>query len=348
MNSLVWLLAMMAFDGPVKVEIRTLLKPIPEDSDYFLQTPTSFDVDKAGNYYLVDAEAQVVFTWDKQGNFKGHIGKPGEGPGEFQFGGRGPGAGFITALDKGLFVYDVRKRQVLFFNEDAQYQSNIALNANRARASNFYAMPSGEFLVHQRRFNEEGIFAEVKRLDGEGKETKTYAALKDESFNVSRSERRRRFTIRAFHPTIVSHYDRLTGEILVGHSKEPSFDVHKADGQVVKIKVPMPANEVTQEDKDEYMRRFETRNRAPEVEFPDKKAFYTHLLSLGESGYLVFNQSPYYNHIEGVHLNKNGDLKGRVDLESGPGGGLFGAAGRLLWLSLDDEDEFVLKEVALN
>jgi hypothetical protein len=39
---------------------------------------------------------------------------------------------------------------------------------------------------------------------------------------------------------------------------------------------------------------------------------------------------------------------GRIELESGNGGGLMGAGGRVLWISLNEDEDFQLKEIQLG
>lgn len=347
MNILLCIAAGFLFDGSVKFKSVTGFEPIPEDSEYFLQTPTSFDVDARGNYYVVDVEAQVVFTWDKTGAFRKVIGAPGEGPGEFQFSGRGPGTGYITVMKDQLYVYDGRKREVLIFDGEGVFVKAVSLGKNRSRAENFYACEDGAFIMHRRRFSEEGALGEVLRLDLEGKTLKTYRSENDNSFKMNQKNGQRNFMIKAFNPTLVSSYNHATDEILVGQSGEPWFEVFSA-GKSFKVKVPVARQEVTKADKDEYMQRFTGRSRKPSVEFPDKKAFYTHLISLGKSGYLVFNQSPYYNKIDGVRIDKDGQILGRFQMACGQGGSLLASRGRALKIAMNDHDEFEISELTVN
>ncbi len=337
----------LIFEGPVQFQSVAKFEPVPEDSEYFLQSPSSFDVDAQGNYYLVDVEARVVFSWDKAGAFRKVIGAPGEGPGEFQFSGRGPGTGFISALKDGLYVYDGRKREVLVFDTEGVFKKAFALSKSRSRAENFFAMDDGSFLLHRRRFGEEGAIGELLKLDAEGATLKVLFKEEDDSFKMGQRDGRRQFTIKAFNPTLVSSYNHASNEIIVGHSSEPTFKIITGEKSVT-VKVPMAQQDVTQEDKDEYMQRFTSGRRMPTVEFPDKKSFYSHILSMGKSGYLVFTQSPYYNNIDGVRINSEGKILGKFKMSCGQGGGLLAARGRALKVSLNSEEEFEISELTIH
>ena len=349
------LLLCLAYDGPVKFDLVASLEPLPDDSDYFLERPGNFDVDQDGNYYVVDTDAKVVFAWDKEGNFLRAIGKPGGGPGEFQFSGRGPGGGYVTVHDGLLYIYDSRKRENMLFDTEGNFKKAMELSKiQRARVRNLTVTKDGSYLMHRSRFTEEGGVTEVKLLDKDGKEVTTFQESKNDSFRMRGRRgggRPTSFTIRAFNPDLVSSFDRQNGRVLIGHSSAPSFDVYDLKGNKKTIKVKLPQKDLTQADKDEYQKLFEGRSRGGRginIEYPDKKPFFTHLMSVGDKGYLAYTESPHYKNIEGVHIDKNGKLVGRFELECGVGGGFYASNGRTLLVGMNEDDEYDLKELAIR
>ena len=347
---LVTILTLLVFDGPVSLKTAVTLEPLPEDGEYFFQAPSSFDIDRDGNYYVLDAEAGTIFTWSKTGNYLKTIGKPGEGPGEFQFSGRGPAYGFVSAADDQLVVYDPRKTSLQLFDFNGNFQKAIPLGGGRGRMMYFTETSGDQFLSFKRTRLDEGFFALIQIIDPEGKVVKELERRKDDSFSVSgnRNSGRRRFSIKPYNPQLGMGYDRKSGELAIGFSGEPSFDVIDKDGKKRRIKVPLAQRDVNQEAKDEYLKRFESMPRTPEFEWPDKMAYYTHLVILGDKGFLVYSQSPHYGNLSGVRLDKQGKTLGRFEQKCGVGGSLMVSAGRVLLVSTNEDDEFELREVNID
>ncbi len=348
MSLLLLMTTTFLFDGPFYLKPGLKLASLPEDSAFFLESPMSFDVDPEGNYYVADAEAKVIFTWDKNGRYLKTIGKPGEGPGEFSFTGRGGGQAFVSFSQNNLYVYDGRRREVLLFDASGNYLRSTQAGASRSRASNFGVTDSGQMVLQSRRFSDEGPQSSVVLLDKHGKISKTFVDIKDRTFEIKGGQAgsRRSFTLRAFYPALVSQLDSAAQTLIIGNSGEASFKVYDlAGGSERTIKVPLSREEVTKADKEEFERRFEQSDRRPSIEYPDQKAFYTNVLSLGNKGFLVYNLSPYYGKVTGVHLDQKGTLQNRFQVECGQGGALLGARGRILSVGLNEDDDFVIQEV---
>ncbi len=349
--SLFWLgWMLLAYEGPVAFDKVTGLAPVKSDSEFFMEDPLSFDFDDAGNYYVLDGGAKVIFTWDKQGRYKGTIGKPGQGPGEFVFSGRGPASGYVNAVGDTLYVMDSPKHEIMTF-KGGKFVKALPIRLSRGGISSFAVIGPNKFLVQWRRMGDDKMMNEVVYLDGEGKTLETMMSQVDDSFQMGArggSGGRPNFKIKAFNPGLVTSYNRATGQLLFGQSNEPLFTVQEKGGQKRVVKVPLVREEVTKADQEEFNQRFQNGNFKPQVEFPSQKPFYTHLISLGEKGFLVYHQSPYNREIKGVHLDKTGKAMGRFSMKCGQTGGLLASRGRVLRVSLDEDDDLRLEELKVR
>ncbi len=342
-----WML--LAYEGPVAFDKVTGLAPVKSDTEFFMQDPLSFDFDDAGNYYVLDGGAKTIFSWDKQGRYKGTIGKPGQGPGEFVLSGRGPASGHINAVGDTLYVMDGPKREIMTF-KGGKFVKALPLRLSRGGISAFSVIDANKFLIHWRRMGDDKMMNEIVYLDGTGKTLQTLMSQPDDTVQFAGGGAgggRPNMRFRAFNPTLVSFFDRASGQLSFGQSSEPSFTVQDKAGKKRVIKVPMLREEVTKDDKTEYNERFEN-NFKPQVDFPAQKPYYTHLISMGEKGFLAYHQSPYYRQIKGVHLDKSGKAMGRFNMKCGQTGGLLASRGRVLRISLDEDDDFQLEELKVR
>ncbi len=336
--------------APVTFAQKTLLEPLPEESDHFLERPVAFDIDDQGSYFAVDADAKVVYCWDQNGAFLRVIGKPGQGPGEFVFSGRGQGVGYISVLGEKLYVYDGAKREVLVFDRAGAYQSSVRIGLSRGRASNFSATADGRFLLHRRVRKDEGLFSEIQLFNASGEPRKMLKSAPDTSFRPRGGRGGgRSFAIKAFNPTLVSDFNAATGQLLIGNGGEPFFEVLDLEGNRRVIETGLKREEVSAEDKQEFQTRFQNVGRGRlEISYPDKKPYFDKLLSLGENGYLAYIQSPFHGRLSGVLLDAKGNQRGRFRMVCGQDGGLFAARGRLLRVMVNDDGDFELAELVLN
>ena len=340
-----WALVML--DQVVKFDTATTLEAISGETTSFLEEPLSFDVDSQGNYYLLDGGAKTVFVWDASGAFKRTLGKAGPGPGEFVLEGGGGANGHLNVVGETLYVLDSRKREIMTFSLDGSFRKAIPLRMARGRILQFAVLGPQAFLVHRRATQEEKGVSEVVVLDGEGNTTKTLYAQPDDSFQRTGSGDSGTFKVKAFYPSLVSFYHRGTGELILGKNTDPSIELVGKDQTKRVFKLAMMRTEVTKADKEDYMKRFENARRVPQVTFPNQKAFYTHVLAAG-TGYLVYRQSEYGRVLEGLHLDAKGATRGRFQMACGPAGGLLGARGRILAVTLNEDEEFHVGELTLK
>ena len=111
-----------------------------------LSTVPAAGFDEAGNLYLLDSPTRVVAV-APDGNFLGHIGRPGEGPGEF----RKPEqldvwpSGRIVVTDLGHFAFQI-------FGAEGVFERMVRVNVARSNISEIGAfLRAGMFGAHPAR-----------------------------------------------------------------------------------------------------------------------------------------------------------------------------------------------------
>ena len=315
----------------------------PESSDYFLQQPLSFDLDSKGNLYVVDGEAKVVFVWDSNGKFLRTIGKPGQGPGEFAFSGRGPAMGWVFCLKDQLYVFDGVQRKLSVFNPQGEFLRAPTLNLPRSRIQNFNVLSENEYLMLIRRFDDDHFVSSIKILNAEGKDVKILKDIKDNTVSFKMENGRpSNMTMIAYNPGLVMGYNPVNEKTYVAFSGEPVIEVLSRDGKTERIEVPLVQRDITAFDKAEFTesRAGSDQRRPVKFTFPEKMPCFQQIYPLANGDIMVFEESPFSHKVEGVLLNATGNLKGKVSDTLGEGGGLLNGRGQLLRFSLNQDDEF--------
>ena len=329
------------------------LAPISEGVDAFLEGPQVVDFDDRGNIYLLDTDAKKVFVWDANGAFLRCFGNEGQAPGEFLFSRRrGGSSGFLNVGNNEIVIYDGAKRSASIFGmTDFKFKKVLAFNFGRSRVSYFSPMGENRYIVKKRSRSDSGLFNTVGIYDAEGAVINEMIKIKDESFSRrGGSGRNRRFQITAFAPSVVVHYNAAAAQLIVGDSTNPSFQVLDQKGAKLRqINLKIPREEVTDADRKEFSEQsfIKNSNRVTAV-FPDKKAYYDHILPVGKDRFLVYNASPLYRNIVGYLVGNDGVPSARFTLSCGENGNLLGARGRLLAVMTDDEGEFQIREVKVQ
>lgn len=327
------------------------LEAIPEDSDYFLSVPMDLTIDDAGRIYVADAEAKTIFVWNKDGSYVGNFGKEGSGPGEFSFMSMGPQA-YVGVVGDEIYIYDGGRRMINVFGTDWSFKRAEAfqMTGGRGRVEYFTVTPDKQFVILTQTFGETrarsvGIYKQ------DGSLITNVAQVEDNTYKMQMSGGRPSgMTMTAYAARPTTHLDTVNKEIIFGDPSTPSFTIHDMEGNLVTtVKLPMSQQEVDQDDKDEYNQiEWIKRSNWVKVDFPDKKAFYTHILPLADKTYLVYSLSPFYNNIEGLHVDRNGKAISRVTYAAGENGNLFSAQGRIYAVSADDYGDFGIHQLNMD
>jgi len=346
------LLAMFSM-GTLKPSPILELEHISEDSDVFLQLPLDVAIDDEGKFYVVDATAKTVFVWNKDGSFEGNIGEAGEGPGEFRFTSMGGPQAYLSIFKGDLLVYDGGNSSVNLF-KDKVYTSSTTVKIPQGRTEYFKVTPEGEYLVYIQKWGE-APSRQVDVYDKKGQPIRPILTAPDETYTLKTGKDGGfgGLNLKAFSSRLMVHYDQSSGQVITGSGATPSFEVYDISGKLVrKVSVKLMQQEVTREDQEEYNSQTwisrGVKSGFLKIEFPEKKPFYTHLLPLKDKGTLVYTLSPHERRIQGLLVNDEGATLSTFKLTCGQGGNLFSVNGRIIAVMLDENDEFVIRELGFQ
>ncbi|PIE90541.1 MAG: hypothetical protein CR997_05485 [Acidobacteria bacterium] len=328
----------------------------PDHDTYFLQDPRAFDLDSDGNMYLLDGEAQVIFSWDKTGAFRKIIGKPGQGPGEFTFTGHGSATGFVYSLGDKLYVFDGFKRSVLIFDKDGHFIGSPNLNLPRSRTQSFVVLDEDRFLLTCRRFKDDKLVQVTKEIDQNGNDIKIYTEKQDDAITFKGGKpgqksgsRPTGMIVKAYNPKLVVGYNADNGNLAIGHSKDLSIEIYDRKGHMRQMQLAIPQRDVTDFDKSELEEsRSKGRSGFVQFVFSEKMPYYMKLVPLKDGKILAYHETPFSHKIDGTVFDNQGTPVGKVKMECGEGGGLLSARGKLLRCSLNEDDEFELTLLSLG
>lgn len=126
-----------SFRLETKAVIDTQEKNILEKGLYDIQ---DFCVDSEGNLYILNAHAKedLIFKFDRKGNFIQSFGKKGEGPGQ------GEKAYHLHMTPNGrLFIQDSLRRKLVLFEKDGKLEKEIKVPSG---IKNIYPLKSGSYI----------------------------------------------------------------------------------------------------------------------------------------------------------------------------------------------------------
>jgi len=351
MLQLTMILAVLTAADVANVTPVLKLQAVPEDNEDFLQSPSDICFSADGQVFVLDTAAKRVFVWDENGHFRKTFGREGSAPGEFVFNGRrgrGPGSGFIGTLGPDLYIYDGAKQEISIYDAaEHHFKQAIPYSLSRGRAMGFAPIGADRFLIYRRAIKETGMTASAALFDRAAKPLVTLTEYEVTDFKVSGDRRERRFHRLAFAPATVVYYDAASETIVVGDGESASFSLFDKQGKnQKKLTFKIPRKEVTKEDVAEFnsQESIQNNNRVT-VSFPEYKAFYDQILTVGREGYLVFTASPVRRLLDGWLIDNQVNVKGRFSYECGENGGLFGDRGRLLAVRTDKDGEYTMEEL---
>lgn len=333
-------------------ETKRRLDPVPEESGKFLEFPASFDVDAKGYFYLLDWGAKVIFRWDPEGRFHGIIGRPGNGPGEFRFTTRGGPQGNLGIVGNRLYVFDGAKKAVMVFNLEGVFLHSIILALPLGRTQSFYLTSAETFILHQNSFSKQAPTFELLLHNPRDGSQVPLLIQQDKSFALERNRggKIRGVTIKGFRNELVSAYHRQRDELVVGYNGEPLISIYTEHGtRHKKIELPLIQKEVTEEDRKEFNEQgWIKKSQFISTKFPEKMPFFNRIQALGDRGYLIYNQSPFYGNIEGILVDPSGRLRGTLKMGCGENGGLLSSNGRILAVFNTNRGYLRLSEITVS
>jgi len=137
------------------------------DENYMFGNRVYFNSDDEGNIYVTDWDRKEIKKFDPYGKYLLTIGRPGQGPGEFQN---------ITVprfdKDGNIYATDIVSRKILFFNKEGKYLRQTKIPTV---FENLYINSKGYFFAIRTIFIEQ---------EGEPDKFFTIIGLFDNQFNV--------------------------------------------------------------------------------------------------------------------------------------------------------------------
>ena len=136
------------------------------DENYMLGNRIFMNTDDDGNIYVTDWDRTTVRKYDNDGNFLQAIGKPGQGPGEFQ------DISEVRFNSNGnIYLNDVKNRRISYLTKDGNYLEGIRVPVLFERV-----------LINSRGFY---IAMSVDNVElGKGKKWDYFYGLFDENFDL--------------------------------------------------------------------------------------------------------------------------------------------------------------------
>lgn len=114
-----------------------------DDPDRSFAEVVGMAVDAAGTVYALDMKDKRVKVYDAAGAFVRAIGKPGQGPGEFDM----PSGIQLTPAGE-LMVEDATNRRLSFFATDGQFLRQVS-TADRMGLVNVVMLPDGRYVARE-------------------------------------------------------------------------------------------------------------------------------------------------------------------------------------------------------
>ena len=136
------------------------------DENYMFGNQVFVNADDEGNIYVTDGDRRAVRKYDSDGNFLQSIGRPGQGPGEFQ------DMSEVRFNSEGnIYLSDLKTQRLSFFSREGNYLKGIKFPTRFERVV----------------INSRGFFI-AKSVDnvelGKGKKWDYFYGLFDENFNL--------------------------------------------------------------------------------------------------------------------------------------------------------------------
>jgi hypothetical protein len=264
----------------------------------FFQGPVDIKCDPKGNIYVCDFKAGQIFKFDAGGKFLKSIGRPGQGPGEFNM-----PFNIATTSDR-LFVYDMQNNRLCALTLDGIFVKSVPLMMSEGRPEGMKSLPNGDILIGWEKVyfgNQEKPQEYSLRVFGPD--------LTLRKTIYSRDIWRNKYAhIGGFFTNIIQPFSPLVswdvssdGRIIIGYQKAYEIEIHDpVKGKTSSFTHSFEPIKVTDRDKEKFFGQMTysssqggTEKGAPEpivkaTEFPKEKPPFFGLLVDAEGNILVY------------------------------------------------------------
>jgi hypothetical protein len=90
------------------------------DENYMFGSQVLLNTDDEGNFYVTDWDRRMVKKYDSDGHFLQSIGRPGQGPGEFQ-----DISEVKFGVEGNIYLNDAKSRRISLLNKEGDYIKGI-------------------------------------------------------------------------------------------------------------------------------------------------------------------------------------------------------------------------------
>ena len=125
------------------LEIVMRIAPSIDDTTLFADT-YDFEVDDAKRVWVFDSRGRRLFLFDSAGRIVRRIGRPGQGPGEFQ-----QGNGMVARADTGLAILDSRNARVSFFAANGDFRTSFIVPTGFSTTNGLLSDRSGTLYLRR-------------------------------------------------------------------------------------------------------------------------------------------------------------------------------------------------------
>jgi hypothetical protein len=215
-----------------------------DDPDKSFSQVAFFIVADNGDVIAADIKDRKIKVFDKDGNFLRHIGKSGQGPGEFQI----PG-GLALTPDNELMIEDSIARRLAYFTLDGEFIRNVSV-ADKMSLLNLVIDNEGNYLGRQLGMEGQKMYFEMKKYD---KELNPIFALDKVEFDIPIPGSGVKIDLMDM---ITLYLFDSKGNVFYGRNKEYELEVYDKTGNHIRsIRKDFKPVKVTQEDIDMMLER---------------------------------------------------------------------------------------------
>ncbi len=340
------LFVLIYFGNPFDLVTEVSYERVPDSAATFLQNPVDADYDEQSRLYILDLDARVIFRWHADGRFDRVIGRPGSGPGEFNFNSQNGPQAFLAVDEYRIYVCDGGQWKIHHFDLQGNYVEGTLLKQPRGHMRGFWVWPGKNWILQYHHYMKRHETFEVVQVSFDG-HAKTLVELDAEGLGRPEAPSNSSgIVIEAYFPELSVTVDEGNGILAYGSTGAASVTLLNHLGQQQEIDIPLPRVDVQVHHTKEFEQQSWLKHKGKfQILYPEKMPYYDHLLWVNDEGYLLFRQSPVLNKIEGYAVDSQGEVKGRFAKVYGENGGLFGSRGRLISIDLDRGGEFAIRQI---
>jgi hypothetical protein len=255
----------------------------------FFSSVMDIALDEQGSLYACDFKENNIKKFNTNGSFLGTIGRPGQGPGEFN----GP---IEVEWSKGqLYIRELMNMRVSILDSSGQFVKSCPIDMFGGTWLKMRALPDGRFLVQKEKANRKDMDAtQEMSIDLYSPEFKFIKTVYQHEVRTHKYVTEPRYSGVAI-PFAASVFWEVapSGKVIIGYSGKYEFEIHDPDkGKVSLFSHTYSPVEVTAKDKELLLRgtvsasglHLGTSENAPRVtEFPRYKPAY-HSIKIDAEG----------------------------------------------------------------